>query len=478
MRQRPPSRPAAEMSARLAACTALLRSAKGEIFAQDALHQLFENEARRLNATDRALATELTLGTVRHRRTLHVLLSKHLTREISTVPEPARLTLEVGAYQLIFLQRIPDYAIVNSAVEVVREIRAPGLTGLVNAILRKVAGMVESRVESLPAGHPLNPRRLLPLPHGGIVVFKSAVFSAEVVEQLGEVYSFPDLLVGRWLGNYGQQQTTEMLAAMNRPPRIMARVNGLRATREVVLNQLGAVAAERATAAGGEESAGLLDLTDVPHEVVSRLLDAGLVTIQDRTTLLPVEAMGLGDLAHGRVLDLCAAPGGKTSYIAERVMGAAGVRVVATDRKGDRLDLLRGTVARLGLRNVDVLASEDLPPTVTGDEQRFDRVLADVPCSNTGVMHRRAEARWRFSEADLLSLTRMQRGLLERAIYLTRVGGVCVYSTCSTEPEENENLVRGLLADHPEVELRVERTTLPSERHDGGYYAALGKREK
>lgn len=474
---RRPFQPPESMSARLAACTALQKSATGDEFAQDALHHLFRGAARNLSPADRGLATELTLGTVRHRRTLHVLLDRHLKNPIAETPDPARLSLEVGAYQIIFLQRIPDYAVVSSAVETVRQMKAPGLTGLVNAVLRKVAAMVEKRLDvppAPPAEGSADPRRTLPLPHGGAVIFRQAVFSDDPVAQLGEVYSFPDLLVQRWLERFGRERTTELLATLNRHPRIIARVNKLRATRQIVLDQLDAASAGRAAAADDLRE-DQLDLTDVPHEAVSRLLDAGLVTIQDSTTLLPVEAMDLERLSAGRVLDLCAAPGGKTAYIAQIVLPQADVHVLATDRRGERLDGLRETTARLGLRNVDVLAAEDLPPSPASDQERFDRVLADVPCSNTGVLHRRAEARWRFSRVDMYSLVRMQRGLLERAATLTRAGGICVYSTCSIEPQENEELVRGFLADHPEMELRGEQTTLPSAGHDGGYFARLAK---
>jgi 16S rRNA (cytosine967-C5)-methyltransferase len=185
-----------------------------------------------------------------------------------------------------------------------------------------------------------------------------------------------------------------------------------------------------------------------------------------------VEAL---DVRPGQtVLDLCAAPGGKTSYIAELMRGQG--TVYAMDLGAERLELLAQTVARLGLSNVRVLANEpgrwprDLPA-------QFDRVLVDVPCSNTGVLNRRAEARWRFSAASLESLTRLQMELLSQGAQAARVGGLCVYSTCSLEPEENAGLVRRFLAANPWMVLQVERETLPSAAGDGGYFARLVRHE-
>jgi 16S rRNA (cytosine967-C5)-methyltransferase len=258
------------------------------------------------------------------------------------------------------------------------------------------------------------------------------------------------------------------MAAMNRPGRLFARVNTLRTTPQALLASL--EPGERALCRPVREN--VLDVTDLPHERLLSLLNAGSATIEDSTAMLPVEAMGLEPGMS--VLDLCAAPGGKASYIAERLRGQGAVW--ALDREGAWLEMLRQTLRRLGHDGVGVAANPaaGLPE---GMPAAFDRVLVDVPCSNTGVLGRRADARWRLAGGLPKGLADVQAALLAQGLDLTRPGGLCVYSTCSLEPEENGGIVRRATGDRGDATLQVERETRPSEAGDGGYFAVIMRLE-
>lgn len=444
------------MNARQLALQALLRARRSETHVQDEMHALMaEGDA---TPADRALAMEIAMGTTRHRRTVDYLLQSLLTRPIHTMSPPGRLVLETAAYQLLLLDRVPDYAVVNEAVALMRQHARKPLAGLANAVLRKFAALVD---RSTPAEQVADPRRRIPSPHGQAVVLREPLLPEDDMARLGVAMSFPDVVVRRWVALWGRAQALEVMEALNRPPHVFARVNRLRAGAEDVLAALPEAARETCRAVRHN----VLDLTSLPREELLRLLDRGLITVEDPTAMAAVEAL---DVEPGQdVLDLCAAPGGKASYIAELLAGQG--TLTAADRPGPRVELLRRTVERLGLANVRVVTNEPqhaLP-------RAFDRVLVDVPCSNTGVLNRRAEARWHFSREALQSLTAVQWALLTQAAAATRVGGLCVYSTCSLEPEENSELVQRFLAEHPFMVLQVERETLPSAEGDGAYYARM-----
>lgn len=456
--------PGPTMTARTVALQALIQSQRSGEFAQDALHRLLDRSG--FEAADRRLATDIAMGTVRHRRTLDYLLDHVLNRPGRDMPEAARLVLQCGAYQLLMLQRVPDYAVVNESVELMRRHGGKRMAGLANAVLRRVAGLLDRGVT---ADADTDARRVIPLPHGGdrgeSLVLREPLLPAEPLERLAVANSFPDGLARRWVKRFGAGQAAMIMASLNAPPRVLGRVNTVVTSRKAVLDLL---PEELRTAAGAPRQANVVDLSGIDHVLRVRLLAERLVTIEDPTAMAAVEALGVEP--GQRVLDLCAAPGGKTSYIAELLRGKGSV--LALDREASRLELLRATVDRLGLTNVTV--AENVPARPPHKAHRlFDRVLVDVPCSNTGVLHRRAEARWRWSERHLRCLVAVQRDLLEQGARATRPGGLCVYSTCSIEPEENGDVVRALVAETAWLTLEAENETLPSACGDGGYWARL-----
>lgn len=449
------------MTARELALLALLQAHQADSFVQDELHCLMARHA--LSSADRALATEIALGATRHRRTIDHLLDTLLTSPIKTMDAASRRVLQCAAYQMIFLDRVPDYAVVNEAVTLMRTRGNERLAALANAVLRKLPTLLDRQT---PPDRVTDPRRRIPSPRGQWILLRRPLLPESPALRLAVAASFPDFLAGRWQRRWGLKEAERVMLAMNRPPRVFARVNTLRTTRDDLM--AGFSKDERQAAATGR--ANLLDLTALDHDRLMTLLDQGLVTVEDPTAMLAVEALHLQP--GMTVLDLCAAPGGKTSYIAELLRGQGAVW--ALDRSGPRLDLLRQTVERLNLKNVHVAANDPEHPA-DGFPHAFDRVLVDVPCSNTGVLGRRVEARWRLAGGLPSGLAAVQLALLAQAAASVRAGGLCVYSTCSLEPEENGLVVRRLLEGRRDLALQAERETRPGPDGDGGYFAVLAR---
>jgi 16S rRNA (cytosine967-C5)-methyltransferase len=432
---------------------ALRRTEEGGGFLRDELHGLFSRLA--LSPRDRALALQLAAGTVRHRRTLRLVLSRlrgGRGREAAIQPTLRRV-LELGAFQLLFLDRVPAYAVVNEAAEDARRsVRGPRgekAAGFVNALLRGLERLIAGRdAEGRPA------RDALPHPDGGVVRLKEAVLPdprESLAAYLGAAYSFPDWLAARWLAAFGDR-AEEICRWSNRRPRTFARINPMC----------------RDSPAPGPGT-GCVDVSTLPPEELESLIARGAVTVQDPSAARAVEA--LAPAAGENVLDLCASPGTKTTQIVER-MGDRG-RVVACDRTEDKLRPVSETVAARHLASVSVCLSDALVAAAAAAPGGFDAALVDAPCSNTGVLARRAEARWRLRPADLVELPHKQLELLVRAAGLVRRGGRIVYSTCSLQREENEDVIARFLKGGGTWRRGPAELVLPGADHDGAFYALL-----
>jgi 16S rRNA (cytosine967-C5)-methyltransferase len=443
-------------SARDAALEALSHADRGQGFLRDELHALFESLA--LDPRDRALALQLAAGTVRHRRTLRLILS-HVRGERGrggSIQPHLRDILELGAFQLLYLDRVPAYAAINEAVEQARRASSGGAAqkaaGFVNGMLRGVGRLVVGHQnEEQPA------RDALPHPEGGAVRLKEPVLPDPVTDHaayLGAAYSFPDWLVEGWLAAYGNR-TEAICRWNNRRPRIFARVRAA----------AGDALADLPISPGPRP--GSIDVSDVPAARLEPLLAAGVLAVQDPSAMAPVEA--LAPRPGEAILDLCASPGTKTMQIAEAMEDRG--RIVACDRHGDKLRPIRQAAEVRGLKSVTLWLSDDAARAAP--EGGFDGALVDAPCSNTGVLARRPEARWRLRPEDLTELTEMQLGLLARAAAVVRVGGRIVYSTCSIQPEENDGILRKFLTDHPGWQRVRSDLVLPGADHDGAFWALL-----
>jgi len=364
---------------------------------------------------DRALATELVYGTLRWRGRLDYLLSQALERDLSKLEPFVVSALRVGAYQLCFSDRIPATAAVDEAVRCVRALGLERATGLVNAVLRRIAR--EGSSFALPA------------------------LADDPLAHLVHACSMPEWLAKRWLEAYGPEEAAKLASSMNEAAPVTVRVNRTKTSREALLPELRSRFPEAAACRHAPDGIVLGHRGDVGQDPAFL---AGLISPQDEASQLVVH--WLDPRPGERILDVCAAPGTKTAAIAERLAGHG--QVLALDRHERRLGLIGRGLRRLELGGVAVAERDATKSLADLVEQvgLFDRILVDAPCSGLGALRRNPDARWRVRPEDLPELAKTQRALLESAATALRPGGVLVYSTCTVTPEENEAVIRGFMA--------------------------------
>jgi len=452
-------------------------SPTGRGFAQELLEERLE--CARLSPEDRRLTAELSFGVIRRLRTLDAILAAYAQR--TQLDPSVRQVLRLGLYQLIFMERIPAHAAVDESVRLARVTGKRTATGFVNAILRTAAR--EAVFSPLPDA--AQPRRSFAITDARAVTFARDILpepfetrATEPGEELNKplqvgpptsadwlaaVHSLPTALVRRWIERYGVERARGVCATVNDIPPTFARPNSTKVTLEQLRNRLKEEGVEAAPSPSGRT------LRLPPHVQVAKLkcFAEGLFQVQDDSSAAIAEFIGVAP--EMQVLDLCAAPGGKSCAMAERMQRRG--QIIAVDSSAKRLTRVTENMQRLDL---PIIAS------VEGDGAefarlnagKFDRVLLDAPCSNTGVLRRRVEARWRFSAESLAELVAIQRRLLDAALQAVKAGGALVYSTCSLEAEENTGLVSALLAERPAFRLEEERQLFPSRDGGDGLYMA------
>lgn len=411
---------------------------------------VFQRSTRweRLSAPDHALGRELVYGTTRMSRLLDHHLATSCDRPLLKLAVPVRVALRLGLYQLLFLDRVPAHAAVHESVTLVKR-HEPKSTGFANAVLRSLAE-----------------KRPLPAPEG-----------KDEAGTLALAYSHPDWLVERWVARRGAADARGILEADNAPHPVFMRVApGL---RDGVLASLAREGWQVEPLAWPADAFVLSGRGTGLFESESFL--RGDWIVQDWT---PQAMLELVPVAPGhRVWDVCAAPGGKSVGLSWKT-GRSG-SVLASDISANRTKLLRDNLSRVGVGNVKV--HEGDVKRLPGAE-KFNLVWLDAPCSGTGVLSRRADLRWRLTLAEVVRHAAEQAALLEEVHRRVYPGGCLVYSTCSLEPEENEEIVSAFLAAHPQFSVRslaippgfpeLRKTPqgllmLPTRRHDGGFLAVL-----
>jgi len=367
---------------------------------------------------DRSLAAEIVTGTLRWQRSLDHLIEHFSKRRIGKLDPEVVTILRLSLYQLLHLDRVPASAIVDDAVDLTRAARKPSASGFVNAVLRAT----------------LRQKHKLPLPARP----ENTGNRDAALAYLGVTHSHPDWLVGRWLDRYGFEAAERWVRFNNETPLLTVRVNRLRATREQAMTALADADVETAPTRFAPD--GLVVTGGNP---LRRPAD-GLVFVQDEASqLVPAVAAAV---PGEHVLDLCASPGGKTIAMAAD-MNDTGT-IIASDVRPRRLALLRDTLRVSGARSVEVVQVPTNGPLPFGAQ--FDLVLVDAPCSGLGTVRRDPDIRWRRREEDLRAMARDQVALLMRAADVVRPGGRLVYATCSSEPEENDDVVAAFIAARPD----------------------------
>jgi len=416
---------------------------------------------------DRAFARELALGVLRRRAALDAVLAAFLRLTDRRLPHAVRHILHVGLYQLLFLDRVPDFAAVNEAVSQAAAFHCSRQAGLINGLLRSILRAL-SPVET---GHTPADPCVIPISPASFRRIDRPVFpdpQTDPAAYIAAAYSLPQSLTAGWLEQTSGDLQPVIRWAMhaNTSPPLIARVNRLKATVDQTLASLAAAGAAAAVHANACSVviADAASLTDLPA------FRDGWIQPQDPTA---TEVVLAAAPAPGQtVLDLCAAPGVKTTHLAE-LMNNTG-SIVAVDVSDSKLALITDSAKRMGATIVTTTLADKLASLGV---ERFDLVLADVPCSNTGVLARRPEARWRFDPAALGSLVKDQKFLLAAAAGLTRPGGRVVYSTCSIEPAECGNLAKAAAAADLNLTLETQKLIRPAgagdptQWHDGGFYA-------
>jgi len=404
-------RASAPTHTRLLALRVLERVSSAGAYADFLLHSTLARSS--LNAPDRAFATDLVYGTLRWRGKIDYYLSHFVDQDLAKLEPLVASTLQLGAYQLLCADRIPVSAAVDQSVRCIRAAGMSRAAGLVNAVLRRFS--LEYDKIMLPS------------------------VADDPIAHLTHALSLPRWLAERWIERFGIEGAVELAKASNQLPPLTIRANRARSDAGELLRDLRKKFPDAAAcrfARGGV----VLGRKGNPARDPGFL--EGRFTVQDEASQLVVALL---DPQPGeRVLDLCAAPGGKTTAIAERV-GPSGC-VVAVDRNARRLDLVQRAVRRLGLSGIRTVVRDATRPLAElAPPGGFDRILVDAPCSGLGTLRRNPDAKWRVRPGDPARLAELQQALVGNAAAVLRPGGALVYSVCTVLAEENENIARHFL---------------------------------
>lgn len=393
--------------ARIAAFDALKEIESGKFSSA-----VLANTDPQLSSLDRALCHELVLGVLRWQLHLDAIVEHFAKRKVESLDPPVLRALRLGIYQLRFLSRVPASAAVNESVNLVVRARLSSARSFVNAVLRRSAREPD---------------------------YSPATDITDPLERIALQTSHPRWLIERWSKAFGGDETELMARANNEPPPIAIRVVRTLADESDVLDKLRSAGAELVTSEIAKSAWRVFGATAKLRELSER----GELYIQDEASQLVAEVVNAR--AGDRVLDVCAAPGGKTTLFAERASDEADV--VAMDVSPHRLATIERTVQLHQLKSIKLMLGDASAP-LPFDSGSFDRVLLDAPCSGTGTLRHNPEIRWRLTNDDITQLAEQQKRFLMNAAAVVKPGGLLVYSTCSIETEENEEVVRYFLSSN------------------------------
>ena len=413
-------------------------------------------------------ATDLVFGTIRNTRAIDMVIAKLADCPVQRIPAKLLGIIRTAAYELIYSPQTGEHSVVNEAVENAKKIAGRKQTGFVNAVLRQLTRQIKNRQIPLSDA---DVKRTLPQTLSAGCEFDVDILpgpKASPADYYSKAFSLGKRLIADWLTEFGTERTRQICFGSNRRPSIYLRPNTLKTTTEDLAEKL------RQADIDSEILPDELMLRIKSPRAVTKLpgFAEGLFTVQDLTASNAVCL--LRPQRDWRILDLCAAPGAKTTQLAELTGDMA--TIIATDIDKARLEKVQENLARLGINSVSVVAYENLEK-VAAEIGPFDAVLLDVPCSNTGVLAKRPEVRYRINPSAIAKLTKIQGELLGQAVAMIKPGGKICYSTCSIQKEENSELAKQFLQKNRRLKLESELLTLPSAEgfdHDGGYAAVIG----
>ena len=392
------------------------------------------------NDIDRRFCTELVYGTIKAGESIDWIISKYINRPLKKVDPKIAAILRVGIYQIFFLERVPNSAAVNESVEIAKKISI-GSGKFVNAVLR--SAVREPEKATFPIG--------------------------DTAKNIALSMFHPQWLVERWIDQFGIEQTKEICLADNKEPPLILRVNTLRTNRVDILESLkrqGITAQSSTLTEEGiiiNSGAGSLDNLDI--------LQKGLCQVQDESSMLVAHA--LNPQPGEFIIDCCAAPGGKTTHIAE-LMNNNG-RILAVDIHEHKIKQIKSNAIRLGIKIIEPLLV-DARKIGNKFKGKADRVLVDAPCSGLGVLRRKADLRWKKTPDELKNLPTLQLEILNSAAATLKQGGTLIYSTCTLEREENEGIIKKFINSHSDFKLEYNKILLPHiDGTDGFFIAKLKK---
>ncbi len=365
---------------------------------------------------DKSLLAEIVHGVLRWQGRLDWILNGFTHGNFSKSEVNIRNALRVALYQILFLTQVPQYAAVNEAVEFIKRLRGEKFAGFVNAILRNI-------LRTLDGIHYPNP-------------------DEDLVQYLAVYYSHPVWMVKRWLERFSREELEKFLASNNEVPGLTLRINKLK----IAPNDFIALLEKQNVIFQGSAYIDyFIKVKSLAGISQINIFQSGYFSIQDESAALPV--LLLDPQPGERIIDMCAAPGGKTTFIAELMKNQG--EIVAVDKYDSRLNLIKMSCERLGITNVQFIAgdSEQLNLPIA------DKIIVDAPCTGLGTLRKKPDIKWKREQEDILRLAKQQFNLLENASRLLKQGGIIVYSTCTTEPEENQQLVKSFLQNHPEFKV-------------------------
>ena len=382
------------------------------------LDKLLEIEIKNseLSSKDKALLFEIVHGVIRWLGRIDWILNGFYKGQFSKCIPNVKNSMRVALYQILFLDRVPDHAAVNESVEFVKKLQGEKSANLTNAVLRNI----------------IRSRKGIRYPNK----------EEDEVAYLSAYYSHPTWLVKRWLARFGAEATEKLLIANNQKSSHTIRVNKLKTNSEKLKSLLNSVELGFKVGKFHDEYLHLNSLTNITNW---EYFQKGYFSIQDESTGFSCKIL---DPKPGmKVLDLCAAPGGKTAFLAE-IMENKG-EIVALDKFESRLEVFKRNISRLGINNVRSIAVDALE----FKENDFDRILVDAPCSGLGTLTKKPDIKWKKDFGDIRKINNIQLALLNKAGQLIKEGGIIVYSTCTIEPEENIKIVKQFLENNSNFEL-------------------------